>query len=99
MGKLVAGFVLGFLACVWTYGLDPMEAVFGFSRKISITHEQIQQEYRTDSRYGHKGQYGQYSSAAVPEPRPGRLENPLSYWLSQGGGAACHVRAFARGTA
>lgn len=86
MGKLVAGFVLGFLACVWTYGLDPMEAVFVFSRKIAVTHEQIEQEYRVDSRYGHKGQYAQDRSVGLPEPRPDRLANPIGYWLSQQGG-------------
>ncbi len=86
MGKLLAGFVLGFLACVWTYGLDPMQAAFSFGRKVSVTHQHIQEEYRVDSRYGHKGQYGEYRSTDLPEPRPGRLANPMGYWLSQQGG-------------
>lgn len=86
MGKLLAGFVLGFLACVWTYGLDPMQAAFSFGRKVSIANQHIQEEYRIDSRNGHKGQYGEYSSTGLPEPRPGGLANPIGYWLSQQGG-------------
>jgi len=86
VGKLVAGFVLGFLACVWTYGLDPMQAAFSFGRKVSVAHEHIQHEYRIDSSYGHKGQYGQYRSVKQPEPRPDTLANPIGYWLSQQGG-------------
>lgn len=86
MGKLLAGFILGFLACVWTYGLDPMQAAFSFGRKVSVAHEHIQHEYRIDSSHGHKGQYGQYRSVSPSEARPDTLANPIDYWLSQQGG-------------
>jgi len=33
VGKLIGGFILGFLACVWTYGLDPTEAALIFGGK------------------------------------------------------------------
>lgn len=91
MGKLVGGFILGFLACVWTYGLDPTEAVFGFSHKLAAAHEHLQAEYRVDARYGHKGQYSNYNrrigGGATPLERPNSdLALPAASWLSQMGG-------------
>ncbi|WP_041536069.1 hypothetical protein [Parvibaculum lavamentivorans] len=88
MGKLVGGFVLGFLACVWTYGLNPTEAAFGFGHKISVTHERIQDEYRVDPSLGHKGQYRNFnSSSAAPQPESvDSLALRAGYWLSQSGG-------------
>ena len=86
MGKLIGGFIFGFLACVWTYGLDPTEAAFGFSHKLVAAHERLEQEYRVDPRYGHKGQYGQYRNTLTPEERPAGVANPAAYWLSQQGG-------------
>ena len=86
MGKLIGGFILGFFACVWTYGLNPTEAAFGFSHKLAAAHQKLEQEYRVDASLGHKGQYGNYKKAAVPEERPAGVANPASYWLSQQGG-------------
>lgn len=91
MGKLVGGFILGFLACVWTYGLDPTQAVFGFSHKLAAAHDQLQEDYRVDPQYGHKGQYSNHNSRigaeTVPMKRPtGDLASPSAYWLSQMGG-------------
>lgn len=80
MGKLIIGFVFGFLACVWTYGLDPTEAVFGFSNKIAIVHDEVQEEYQVDSRHGHKGQHSRYNQQAAD------LASPIAYWLTQMGG-------------
>ena len=71
MGKLIIGFVFGLLACVWTYGLDPTEAVFGFSNKIAIVHDEVQEEYQVDSRHGHKG------STADTISKPPTLHLPL----------------------
>jgi hypothetical protein len=88
MGKLLGGFILGFLSCVWTYGLDPGEAVFGFSHKLAIAHEQIEQEYRVDARHGHKGQYGARPvphTSVSPSPDDG-VANSFGYWLSRSGG-------------
>ncbi|MEP0707397.1 hypothetical protein [Parvibaculum sp.] len=91
MGKLLGGFILGFLACVWTYGLDPTQAVFGFSHKLAATHDQLQEEYRVDPRYGHKGQYKNHNrktgAEAMPMARPSAsLASPAASWLSQMGG-------------
>lgn len=91
MGKLVGGFILGFLACVWTYGLDPTEAVFGFSHKLAAAHDHLQAEYRVDPQYGYKGQYTNHNrrigGETTPLERPeGNLALPAAYWLSQTGG-------------
>lgn len=93
MGKLVVGFILGFLACVWTYGLDPTEAVFGFSHKLAAAHDHLQEEYRVDARYGHKGQYPNYhrglrAMEAAPGDRVAADERayPAVHWLNTGGG-------------
>lgn len=89
MGKLIGGFILGFLACVWTYGLDPTEAVFGFSQKLAAAHEHLQAEYRVDPRYGHKGQYSNHNRSldgnAPPERRTSadELAYPHAYWLTR----------------
>jgi hypothetical protein len=90
LGKLVGGFILGFLACIWTYGLDPMEAAFGFSHKLAAAHEQLEEEYRVDARYGHKGQYSNFNrrvgGRATPLERPNDLASPAASWLTQMGG-------------
>ena len=88
MGKLLGGFILGFLSCVWTYGLDPTEAVFGFGGKLVAAHHQIERNYRVNPALGHKGQYSNYhrSIGVLPEPRPQSVANPTAYWLSQEGG-------------
>ena len=91
MGKLVGGFILGFLACVWTYGLDPTEAVFGFSSKLAATHDHLQAEYRVDPQHGHKGQYLNYNHRVGAEMSAEArtaddLAYPAAYWLSQMGG-------------
>lgn len=93
VGKLVAGFVLGFLACVWTYGLNPMEAVFGFSHKIAVARDNLQAEYRVDPRLGHKGQYSNYNrnrhSGSASETNSESLDSlaqRAGHWLSQAGG-------------
>lgn len=89
MGKLIGGFVLGFLACVWTYGLDPAEAVFGFSSKLAAAHEHLQDEYRVDPRHGHKGQYSNFHRSlggeAPAEKRSSAdgLAYPPAYWLTR----------------
>ncbi len=92
VGKLVTGFVLGFLACVWTYGLNPTEAVFGFSHKISAAHDRLQEEYRVDPKLGHKGQYSNFNrkngrtvSGADAESIDA-LAQRAGNWLSQAGG-------------
>ena len=41
MEKLLFGFVLGFLACTWTYELDAGEALFGFGRKFVAACDQF----------------------------------------------------------
>ncbi|NIJ39785.1 hypothetical protein FHS78_000040 [Parvibaculum indicum] len=41
MEKLLFGFVLGFLACTWTYELDAGEAFFGFGRKFVAACDQF----------------------------------------------------------
>lgn len=93
MGKLVTGFILGFLACVWTYGLSPTEAIFGFSHKIAAAHERLQEEYRVDPALGHKGQYSNFNRNNGVQTVSGSaaesvdtLAHGVSYWLSQGGG-------------
>jgi len=41
MEKLLFGFVLGFLACTWTYELDAGEAFFGFGQKFVAACDQF----------------------------------------------------------
>lgn len=93
MGKIIVGFVLGFLACTWTYGINPTEAAFGFSNKIAAVRDHLQAEYGAVRSPGHKGQYAnvrrnssvQTVSAETPHPiEP--LEHRRAYWLSQTGG-------------
>lgn len=93
MGKLATGFILGFLACVWTYGLNPTEAIFGFSHKIAAAHNRLQEEYRVDPTLGHKGQYSNFNRSKGVQTVSGAaaesvdtLAHGVSYWLSQGGG-------------
>lgn len=89
LGKLIGGFILGFFACVWTYGLDPTEAVFGFSHKLAAAHEHLQAEYRVDPRLGHKGQYSNFNRSlegnALPEQSVSAdgLAYPPAYWLTR----------------
>lgn len=93
MGKLVAGFVLGFLACTWTYGINPTEAAFGFSSKIAAAHDHLQAEYRSERPRGHKGQYAglhrdrgiQTVATGTPEPVES-LDHRKRSWLSRAGG-------------
>lgn len=93
VGKLAAGFVLGFLACVWTYGLNPTEAMFGFGYKVAAAHEHLQTEYRTDPSLGHKGQYSNHNRNTGFQPTSGEetaaatLAHRDAYWLSRAGGA------------
>ncbi|MBX3492258.1 MAG: hypothetical protein KF899_04820 [Parvibaculum sp.] len=93
MGKLVAGFVLGFLACTWTYGINPTEAAFGFSNKIAAAHDHLQAEYHGERPRGRKGQYAgvhrdrgiQTIAVGAPDPiEPLDHRNPS--WLSRAGG-------------
>lgn len=93
MGKLVTGFVLGFLACVWTYGLNPTEAAFNFGHKVNAAHDNLQAEYHVAPAGGHKGNYPglyrdrglQSASDNVVIPIP-PLAHPNTNWLSQPGG-------------
>ncbi len=41
MEKLLFGFVLGFLACTWTYELDAGQAFLGFGRKFVTACDQF----------------------------------------------------------
>ena len=41
MEKLLFGFVLGFLACTWTYELDAGQAFLGFGRKFVSACDQF----------------------------------------------------------
>ncbi|MDO8840376.1 MAG: hypothetical protein Q7V31_15795 [Parvibaculum sp.] len=94
MGKLFVGFVLGFLACTWTYGINPTEAAFGLSHKIAAARDHLQTEYNVERPLGHKGQYAWVGrngdvktiSAEVPHPTIDPLEHRRAYWLSQAGG-------------
>lgn len=93
MGKLITGFVLGFLACTWTYGLNPTEAIFGFSHKIAEAHDYLQAEYDANRLHGHKGQYANvdriraFQNLSNTAQRP---DLPLAQhdvnWLIQAGG-------------
>lgn len=89
MGKLIGGFILGFLACAWTYGLDPTEAVFGFSKKLAAAQEHLQADYRVDPRHGHKGQYSNHNRNLETSPALERrisaddLAYPPAYWLTR----------------
>ena len=89
VGKLIGGFIFGFLACVWTYGLDPTEAVVVFGGKLAAAHEHLEAEYRVDPRYGHKGQYSNYNRSIDGNAGPERhssandLAYPPAYWLTR----------------
>ncbi len=93
MGKLITGFVLGFLACVWTYGLNPTEAIFGFSHKISEAHHDLQTRYDANRPHGHKGQYANvdriraFQNVSADGAQPfGALAHRNASWLSRVGG-------------
>tara|TARA_R110002110_G_scaffold59726_23_gene168792 strand:+ start:8808 stop:9026 length:219 start_codon:yes stop_codon:yes gene_type:complete len=44
MAKVAIGFVLGFLACVWTYELDATDAFVGFGHKVALACENFRAE-------------------------------------------------------
>jgi hypothetical protein len=89
VGKLIGGFIFGFLACVWAYGLDPTEAIVIFGGKLAAAHEHLEAEYRVDPRYGHKGQYSNHNRSLnghlAPEQQSaaGDLAYPRIYWLTR----------------
>lgn len=41
MEKFIFGFVLGFLACTWTYELDAGKAFLGFGRKFMSSYDEF----------------------------------------------------------
>ena len=82
MTKMALGFVLGFLACVWTYDLNMGEAFYGFSQKLSVTHENF-----------HNAQHPPQESAMLMEmeegdPVPELPSDETPHWPSFAGGPA-----------
>ena len=52
MAKVAIGFVLGFLACVWTYELDATDAFVGFGHKVALACENCRTGARLASARG-----------------------------------------------